>query len=76
MSDWFPENYHDPLDAVDEEEPEPPRHMPEHWYRLYERECVLCGKWYKWRERVYGPRPKDGAKRYVLEQYVCGSHFL
>ena len=53
----------------------PSKHMPEHWYRICETECVLCGRGGKWRERVYGPRPRDDAGRYRLEQYVCGDHY-
>lgn len=67
---------HDPIDWNEEEYYEPPKHMPEHWYRMYESECVLCGRGHKWRERVYGSRPENYEDRYVLEQYACCGHFL
>jgi len=51
------------------------KHMLEHWYCLYETECVLCGRGEKWRERVYGPRPEKYEDRHVFEQFLCCNHW-
>jgi hypothetical protein len=40
----------------------------EHWYKIYYRECPVCGRHLTWRERVYGPKPKDPDRRYEYVQ--------
>lgn len=48
-----------------------------YWYKLYIGECPVCGRDQSYRERVYGRKPKDPAKRYEqLPQYACPDHFL
>ena len=74
MDDMTPS--YDPIDWNEEEGYEPEHHMPKHWYRMYETECVLCWRGGKWRERVYGQRPTDRADRYVFEQYLCDDHYV
>lgn len=44
--------------------------MKRHWYRIFIRECMVCGKTETWRERVYGRKPKTGTHDY--EQQFCG----
>lgn len=39
--------------------------MSLYWYRYYIGECPLCGKDKSYKERVYGPKPKDRSKRYI-----------
>lgn len=35
-----------------------------YWYRIHVGECPVCGRGKGYRERVYGPRPKDPKARY------------
>ena len=51
------------------------RKLPPHWYRIYIEQCVICGKTNEDRERIYGKRPKDPAKRYVYVEFGCSEHF-
>lgn len=37
----------------------------EHWYRIYNGDCPVCGKDMSFRERVYGPRPPLASDRHV-----------
>ena len=37
-----------------------------YWYRQYYGECPMCGKDYSYRERVYGEKPKDTTKIYIM----------
>lgn len=30
-----------------------------YWYRFYFGECPVCGRCKSYKERVYGPKPKD-----------------
>lgn len=34
-----------------------------YWYRFYYGECPVCGKDKSYKERVYGPKPKDMKER-------------
>ena len=43
-----------------------------YWYRIYRSECLLCGRCWKIRERVYGKRPKSESKRVRHEMHWCG----
>jgi len=43
-----------------------------HWYRIYIQECPVGCKGRYWRERVYGRKPRDPAKRYVYDQVYDG----
>lgn len=36
-----------------------------HWYKFHIGECPVCGSDKSYKERVYGPKPKDSRKRYV-----------
>ena len=47
-----------------------------HWYLTYTRECVLCGAGDTRRERIYGKKPKDVARRYDYTQFACPEHFM
>ena len=69
------DDFHDPLDTAEEDLRDPPKRMRQHWYRMWETECVLCWKHDKFRERVYGKRPADRADRHVFEQYLCPDHY-
>ena len=42
----------------------PGRRHSEHWYFLSTRACPVCGGGETYRERRYGPKPSDPAKRY------------
>lgn len=37
----------------------------QHWYRIHLGECPVCGSDQGYRERVYGPPPKNREDRYV-----------
>ena len=43
--------------------------MKEHWYKITIHYCPLCGKEDKYRERIYGEKPKDHNERYVIKEY-------
>lgn len=30
-----------------------------HWYKMYYGECPVCGRQTKYKERIYGKKPKD-----------------
>ena len=46
--------------------------MKPHWYCQGYTECVACGKTLsKWRERIYGEKPKESEKRYSYIAYLC-----
>lgn len=47
-----------------------------YWYKLYYRECALCGRESHWRERVYGVKPVDPAERIFFKLIACGCHFV
>jgi hypothetical protein len=51
-----------------------PQQRP-HWYRIHVGECPVCGYGDVIRERVYGKKPKDPAKRHTYTRYACGGHF-
>ena len=51
------------------------RKMKKHWYIIWIEECCVCGVTYTVRERVYGRKPKDPAKRYFYSQFACNTHF-
>ena len=47
-----------------------------HWYKIYIGECLICGKDFSYRERIYGQKPTDLAQIYIyLQSYACSSHF-
>lgn len=48
-----------------------------YWIRFTWSECAYCGKPDNSRERVYGRKPRDGAKRHTQgRQWACDSHFM
>lgn len=47
-----------------------------YWYKFYIEECVLCGCYEEWKERMYTPKPKDVMDRYERIETACGGHFL
>lgn len=46
------------------------RKKPRYWYRHFCGECPVCGRDKSYRERVYGPKPRDHKKRYVQLSYM------
>ncbi len=38
----------------------------QHWYMMFCGECPVCGRDASYRERHYGPKPKNKNKRYVI----------
>jgi hypothetical protein len=47
-----------------------------YWYKFYEEECVLCGRYSVTKERQYTPKPESYLDRYVRREYACSGHFL
>lgn len=46
------------------------------WYFTYETGCAICSTGTIMRERRWGKKPKDPAKRYEFQEFACSGHFL
>ena len=42
-----------------------------YWYRFTTEECVMCGRWWTTKERVYGEKPQNPALRHSFKQFCC-----
>ena len=42
--------------------------MKKYWYKIQIIECPLCGSIDKFKERIYGKKPKNPEKRYKYKQ--------
>jgi len=50
--------------------------LPPHWYEIWRKECVLCGRIEEYRVRRLTPKPERYWDRVHYSQDACGEHFL
>lgn len=47
-----------------------------HWYFIYSKYCVLCGRETTDRVRRYTQRPRKWQDRHEISETACMDHFL